>query len=556
MISPSLTGLDDDQSMILKGSQRGGGPQLAAHLMNAFDNERVEHVEVRGAVAQDLSGAFAEWSAQGRATKIVDKYFYHLCISPDPAQGGLTREQYFDLLDRIDRSLNLVGQPRAVVFHEKRDDQGVLRHHGHAVWSRVDTRGPKVKAVNIAHDNLKLQTVIRHFCRDHRLNLPPGMAKQDAARDAFNARAEDLGEWQQKERSGITKEERMAVIGVCWTATSNGAAFVRAMEEKGYHLAQGDSREYVVVDLRGDVHSLSRQLSGIVRAKGLRERLSDYPPNKQPGVDETIKSVERKRKLAVMRTVTPKENDPISAAEQRSKEHEEFQKQRRATLDHMQANLLDRHAMESDQLKAIQRAQNEGVASTRLRNQPQGVMGFLARVTGIQLVIDVRHRQQDKTRTAFHKAQNMALQQTHAREQCEMDRHYHDLDRLEARENRSAEITLRRAQFQVLLQRKPPQPALKPEFDNAASAQRATGMADGKGLSAAFGQSAADNQRRGELRAAFERAASGKEAAKGDTDAAARAPDTETTDQARQLRDQLRGRQPRRGPGTDRDRER
>ena len=55
--------------MILKGNHRGGGQQLAAHLMNSFDNERVEVAEVRGAVAQDLSGAFAEWSAQSRATK-------------------------------------------------------------------------------------------------------------------------------------------------------------------------------------------------------------------------------------------------------------------------------------------------------------------------------------------------------------------------------------------------------------------------------------------------------------------------------------------------------
>ena len=56
--------------MILKGNQRGGGQQLAAHLMNSFDNERVEIADVRGAVAQDLSGAFAEWAAEARGTKV------------------------------------------------------------------------------------------------------------------------------------------------------------------------------------------------------------------------------------------------------------------------------------------------------------------------------------------------------------------------------------------------------------------------------------------------------------------------------------------------------
>jgi hypothetical protein len=49
--------------LILKGNQRGGGQQLAAHLLNSFDNERVEVADVRGAIARDLSGAFGEWYA-------------------------------------------------------------------------------------------------------------------------------------------------------------------------------------------------------------------------------------------------------------------------------------------------------------------------------------------------------------------------------------------------------------------------------------------------------------------------------------------------------------
>src|ERR1700681_2463902 len=123
--------------MILKGNQRGGGQQLAAHLMNSFDNERIEIADVRGAAAQDLSGAFGEWAAQARATK-ARKNLYSFSASPDQSQGRLTREQYLELIDRTERSLKLVGQPRAVVFHEKRGDDGVLREHCHVVWSRID----------------------------------------------------------------------------------------------------------------------------------------------------------------------------------------------------------------------------------------------------------------------------------------------------------------------------------------------------------------------------------------------------------------------------------
>src|ERR1700680_2374734 len=117
--------------MILKGNQRGGGQQLAVHLMIAFYDEVVEAADVRGPVARDLSGAFAEWAAEASATR-CEKYIYSLSLSPDQSQGRLTREQYLDLIARTERSLKLVGQPRAVVFHTKKG-----RQHCHVVWSRI-----------------------------------------------------------------------------------------------------------------------------------------------------------------------------------------------------------------------------------------------------------------------------------------------------------------------------------------------------------------------------------------------------------------------------------
>src|ERR1700689_3093046 len=222
--------------IILKDNQRGGGQQMAAHLMNSFDNERVEIADLRGAVADDLSGAFAEWAAEARGTK-CQKFLYSLSLNPDQSQGHLTREQYLELLERTERSLQLVGQPRAVVFHEKRDKDGVLREHCHAVWSRIDTE--KMKAVQIAHDRLKLRTVAQGFARDHGLELPEGMkpgTSKGSRRDRFNNRStqEDLGEKQQQERSGVPKAIRVAEIVACWNATTNGSAFVHALEDKGY----------------------------------------------------------------------------------------------------------------------------------------------------------------------------------------------------------------------------------------------------------------------------------------------------------------------------------
>lgn len=539
--------------MILKGNQRGGGQQLAAHLMNSFDNESVEIADVRGAVARDLSGAFAEWSAQGRATRIQKKYYYSLSLNPDPAQGKLTREQYFDLIDRTERSLKLVGQPRAVVFHVKDG-----REHGHVVWSRVDTSGDRIKAIDISHDRLNLRTVTRQFCRDHRLELPermkPGKSKNSRVL-VFNDRAENLGERQQKERSGIPRQQRKSDIAECWNETRNGAAFVQAMQAKGYYLAHGDKRDYVVLDLHGEVHSLSKQLSGVVRKKELLKRLADYPPDKQPGVENVKDFLQKKRQDAIRRAVAQKDASGPTEIEVRRQALQKHQQQRRADLDLMRANLTARHTTEREGLKLAQQAEITGIVSARLQKQPRGIMAFLTRVTGIKLIVEVRHKQQDKARASAHKQQTEALQRKHGRELHDMDRRTLALARLEARENRSVETALKREQFQLHVLKKPPQRALKPEFDRALGIKEATGNTGTGGLSAKFRQRAeGTGLRKGDLQAAFERATSGRTKAADSGEGGPAPADPEKLDEARKARDQFRSRQPR--PGPDKDRER
>ena len=67
--------------MILKGSQRAGAQDLATHLSNEYDNERIEVAQVRGTVAGDLHGAFAEFEAVAAGTRCV-KPLYSLSINP------------------------------------------------------------------------------------------------------------------------------------------------------------------------------------------------------------------------------------------------------------------------------------------------------------------------------------------------------------------------------------------------------------------------------------------------------------------------------------------
>jgi hypothetical protein len=125
---------------------------------------------VRGSIAQNLHGAFKEWYAQSKRTKCL-KYLYSLSIIPHPAQGGISRAQYFDLIERIEEKLGLSAQPRAVVLHVHNDG----REHWYIVWSRIDTN--KNKAVNFSHDRQKLRRVAQEFACDYDITLPPGMQK-------------------------------------------------------------------------------------------------------------------------------------------------------------------------------------------------------------------------------------------------------------------------------------------------------------------------------------------------------------------------------------------
>lgn len=55
--------------MILKASQRGGGQDLAAHLMKLDDNEHLSVHELRGFASDNLHGAFREAEAISKGTK-------------------------------------------------------------------------------------------------------------------------------------------------------------------------------------------------------------------------------------------------------------------------------------------------------------------------------------------------------------------------------------------------------------------------------------------------------------------------------------------------------
>ncbi len=255
--------------MILKASQRGGGRQMALHLMNGEQNEHVSVHEVSGFIAQDVLGALNEAYALSKGTK-CSKFMYSLSLSP-PADESVPVATFEKTLERIEKSIGLEGQPRVVVFHEKEG-----RRHAHCVWSRIDVE--KMKAVNISHDRLKLQSIAKSLYLEHGWKMPEGFRDKNHKNPLNFNRAE----WQQAARIGRKPQDIKRELQECWAVSDDRKSFENALQDTGYTLAKGDRRGYVAVDVFGEVYSLTRQLG--YKKKALSERL---------GGVETLPSVDQ-----------------------------------------------------------------------------------------------------------------------------------------------------------------------------------------------------------------------------------------------------------------------
>lgn len=275
--------------MIIKGGSRAGPQQLAAHLLRADTNERVDILELDSAV-DDLAATFRDWQTLSEGTRGT-KGLYHVNIDPD-ARYDMTPAQWAEAVAVLEKELGLDGQPRAVVLHEKKG-----RQHIHIVWARTDLETMTMRSDSnnyLAHERAsqKLELAFGHE------PVPGKHAKRDRSKQPDFPRAEvNHGEWQQAERSGISVAERRAQIAALKEASDNGAAFKAALEETGYVLAQGDKRDFVLVTAEGSVLSLSRELK--MKAAEVRTFMADVDRAALPTASEA-KAAQRDRAEAAI----------------------------------------------------------------------------------------------------------------------------------------------------------------------------------------------------------------------------------------------------------------
>lgn len=260
--------------MIIKGASRSGPDVLGPYLANAETNERVEVLEIRGTIAQDLVGALIEMDALAEGTN-CEKPLYHAMISPEPPYR-LTPEQRAQAIDTLERKLGFEGHACVVVLHEK-----LGREHIHIVWTRIDL--DHMRAVPDSHNFPKHEEVARELEREFG---HPRVQGAHAERDGVERpeRSPSRAELRQEDRTGIRAKDVREEVTAAFRASSDATAFVAALEDKGYALARGDRRDFVVVDRAGGVHSLARRIEG-VKAAELREFMKPIHQEALPRVE-------------------------------------------------------------------------------------------------------------------------------------------------------------------------------------------------------------------------------------------------------------------------------
>lgn len=339
--------------MILHGNARGGGRDLAAHLMKP-ENERIEIIEMRGFASDNLKDALVESYAISKGTR-CKQHLFSLSINP-PANREFSDEEYKSAADRVAKELGLSDQPRAIVRHWKRGDDGVLRQHAHAVWCRIDVE--KMRAIPLPFSKLRLREISRELHIRHNIKMPPGLINSKH-RDPRNF---TLEQWQQCKRAKKDIRQLQSDFRDAWAISDSPVAFAHALRERGYILAKGN-KGYVAVDHKGEVFAV-RTYVGInpkeVRAKlGEPENLPDVVAAQAQAAQQVTKRLlelraEQRDEITAKRSYARIQHKRLAALQEREN----------ARLQDMQAR---RHQIE------------EQVRQSRLRT---GLPGFWDWLTG------------------------------------------------------------------------------------------------------------------------------------------------------------------------------
>ena len=363
--------------MILKASQRGGGKQLAQHLLRTDENEHVETHEIRSFISHDLTGALTEAHAVSLGTR-CKQFLFSVSLSPPP-QERVSVETFESAIERIEQRTGLAGQPRVVVFHEKEG-----RRHAHAVWSRIDAE--TMTAINLPFFKTRLRDLSRELYLENGWKMPRGLMNSREA----DPRNFSLQEWQEAKRIGRDARDLKELMQECWAVSDSKAAFVQALKARGITLAKGDRRGHVAITPEGEVLSVARYTGK--KTKEIEKRLgpSDALPSVQAARAELAKE--------------------LSANFLRLRREADQEKRRALVpLDQQRAAMVHAQRTERTRLKTGQERRWAEETRTRADRFDKGLKGLWGRLSGKHAEVQRQNERDAYAALARDRAQRQAV---------------------------------------------------------------------------------------------------------------------------------------------------
>lgn len=360
--------------MILYASQRANAKELAKHLLNTIDNDHVTVHDIRGFLADDLIGALREAEAMSKGTR-CRQFLFSVSLNP-PEDADVPIEDFEAAIEDIERKMALLHQPRIIVFHEKKG-----RRHCHVIWSRIDTE--KLTAIRMSHFKMKLMEVSRFLFLRHGWKLPKGMTRVQHADGTITAQGRSplhmsREEYRQAVRFTEEPDVLKKVLKGAWEQSDSKETFVRALEERGFLLAQGERRGFVVLHVKGGVYSLTRWMD--LGTRELKSRI---------GAPDTLPTIEKAQGFIASRMAENLQHY-IAESKQQAKE------KRQPLVRQVRALALKQR---KERQLLIDHQQKRWVEETKIRAAriPRGVRGIWHKVSGVYKQIRVQNEAETKS---------------------------------------------------------------------------------------------------------------------------------------------------------------
>jgi hypothetical protein len=275
--------------MIIAGGSRSSARFWTWHLQRTDSGQSVSIRDAVGLMGQDMGEWFSQMEAMSLGGK-TENYFYHFNLNPREDEA-LTPEQIKVAVATTLENLGLEGQPYFLVEHDK---DGRSPHY-HCIVLRVDL--DTGKAISDSHN----YAIHMRTADELEQRFDQERTERGRGPDGPNPKGYEV---QRGKETGIDPKAVAVELKALWHQADTGQAFAAALAAHGYILANGDRRDFVVVDAGGNEHSLGRRVGA--KAAEARARMADVDRDALPTVAEA-------RALARERAAERRDRDEATA---------------------------------------------------------------------------------------------------------------------------------------------------------------------------------------------------------------------------------------------------